>query len=279
MKHKFKKGLTAEEAALLATKLDRYETLKGLSLISMLGNSSMVNASMSEEEIDEYHKLETSLEEAKIIYSTLIDEINIAYELLDADLNENSNLPSSNQHTILEISQQARNAPDDEYPSVPIAGKTKVTKVSLAKWFLEHDPEISKIFDPYGNNSKRTSESNVQAIISKNKTLLNEIAALKFENQELKNQMVLPNSVEEKSIKPKGLNDYQFPIMTKKLSAMLKAQNKYWLDYDEKNPIRQNIIAASICDDLNLTPDKGSTFNRTTAELAKAIQPDHISRK
>lgn len=67
-----------------------------------------------------------------------------------------------------------------------------------------------------------------------------------------------------------------FPIMTPKLKAALKAQNNFWLSYDENHPPLQKTIKYFIEKELGLNHLK---TNRDADELTRAIQPDNIKRK
>jgi hypothetical protein len=72
------------------------------------------------------------------------------------------------------------------------------------------------------------------------------------------------------------LKNNSFPIMTSKLKAALKAQNKFWLSYDENNPPLQKTVKHFIEKELGLNSLKE---NRDAAELTRAIQPEEIKRK
>jgi hypothetical protein len=123
------------------------------------------------------------------------------------------------------------------------------------------------------------------------------IEALKAENEKLKSQIrpqgfqqappSMPNNNSEKikelNIKTDQLTEEldllknnSFPIMTSKLKAALRAQNKFWLSYDENNPPLQKTVRHFIEKELGLNSLKD---NRDAAELTRAIQPEKIKRK
>jgi hypothetical protein len=124
------------------------------------------------------------------------------------------------------------------------------------------------------------------------------IEELKAENEKLKQQqqqrpiqqqplsMLNKNNIEkieQLNTKIKTLTDEvellkvnSFPVMTPKLKAALKAQNKFWLSYDENNPPLQKTVKHFIENELELNSLKE---NRDAAELTRAIQPEVIKRK
>ena len=71
-------------------------------------------------------------------------------------------------------------------------------------------------------------------------------------------------------------NGLVFPISTKKLRAALKAQNKFWKDYNQGTFPLQKQVSAEIAEELG---KKSNTTNRDAEELAKAIQPDEVKRR
>ncbi len=98
MNYKFRKGLTAEEAALFAMDLDRFKTLNEVEKYidqesELVAKAEFDNANPyddygsdthSQEDIDRFSQDIESLNEAKSIYESLIDEIWVAYEMLAA---------------------------------------------------------------------------------------------------------------------------------------------------------------------------------------------------
>jgi len=123
------------------------------------------------------------------------------------------------------------------------------------------------------------------------------IEALKAENEKLKTQIrpqgfqqAPPSITNSNSEEIKQLNknidklndeldllkENSFPVMTSKLKAALKAQNNFWLSYDETNPPLQKAVTLFIEEELGLNSLK---TNRDAEELTRAIQPEVIKRK
>jgi hypothetical protein len=73
-----------------------------------------------------------------------------------------------------------------------------------------------------------------------------------------------------------SLKENSFPIMTTKLKAALAAQNKYWLDYNDKQLPLQKNIQQHIQETLGI---ELTTDNRLAKSLSVVIQPDKIKRK
>jgi hypothetical protein len=181
MINKFKIGLTAQEAALLATNLERFDSLfdarNGLNLARVLIRNAKVklsnsdnddsSCSMSLDDINTHEADFENLDQAEKIYQALLDEAHIAcvwHDHLSGEdqlyLTDISPLPTNNTH--LEVFQISRIAPDDEYPFYPIPNQTTLTKVSLAKWFYIHLPEKANLFD--STESYKTIETGYSTI-------------------------------------------------------------------------------------------------------------------
>jgi hypothetical protein len=270
MVNKFKRGLTAEEAALIASNLERFDSLLDAKRTLQLEDDSVMAAeaeltnpyndmgyaSMSWDDVNA-HKIDfNNLNEAKLIREALLDEVSIACEWHDylsgeVELYIHDCITQPQNETPLEVFQIRRMAPDDEYSFCPIPAQTTIKKVSLAKWFYNHLPEKANLFDP--TESYKT----------------------------LKTGYSLPdnssNSYASKTHE-QAIDTNSFPLITRKLKVMLDAQNMFWLNYDKENLPSQKAISNFITEQLGLNQTtKG--INRTAAELAKAIQPDEIQRK
>lgn len=167
MINKFKRGLTAEEAALVATSLERFDslldakrTLESEQDSVMAAEAELTNpyndmgyASMSWDDVESHNIDCSNLNEAKLIKEALLDEVSIACEWHDylsgeVELYLSDIIPSPSNETLLEVFQIRRMAPDDEYSFCPIPAQTTITKVSLAKWFEAHLPDKANLFDP-----------------------------------------------------------------------------------------------------------------------------------
>ena len=143
---KWKTALTAEEAALLATGLESYKTLPELrkTIISTkeslpidytLGDAEggLVDPEKVAEELAEFESKAQTVEE---IYEALLLEIVLAdpYEQYTGNVN-----------SFLDVAIRAQHSEDMDfiYPE-----KCTVTKLSLAKWFWQHDHDLAKKFWP-----------------------------------------------------------------------------------------------------------------------------------
>ncbi len=270
MLNRFKRGLTAEEAALIASNLERFDSLldakralQSKEDLVMAAEAELANpyndmgySSMSWDDV-ESHRIDCeNLNEAEQICEALLDEVSIACHWDDylsgkIELYDNGIPSAPSNETPLKAFEVWRNAPDDEYSYCPIPRQTTITKVSLAKWFYNHLPEKANLFDP--TESYKT----------------------------LKTGYSLPdnssNSFASKTHE-QAIDTNSFPLITQKLKAMLDAQNKFWLNYDKENLPSQKAISNFISEQLGLTLTTKGT-NRTADELAKAIQPDEIQRK
>ncbi|MFB1000052.1 MAG: hypothetical protein QMC13_07470 [Colwellia sp.] len=167
MVNKFKRGLTAEEAALIASNLERFDslldakrTLQSEEDSVMAAEAELTNpyndmgyASMSWDEVNAHNVVFYNLNEAVQIYEALLDEVSIACHWDDflsgkIELYDNGIPSAPSSETPLKVFQVWRNAPDDEYSYCPIPRQTTITKVSLAKWFEAHLPDKANLFDP-----------------------------------------------------------------------------------------------------------------------------------
>lgn len=88
----------------------------------------------------------------------------------------------------------------------------------------------------------------------------------------------LKQQINENELLINILKSNSFSTMTDKLEAMLKASNHFWKEYNCDNLPRQQDISNFIAQELNLTVTAKGT-NRTADELAKAIQPNNVTRK
>lgn len=167
MVNKFKRGLTAEEAALIASNLERFDslldakrTLQSEEDSVMAAEAELTNpyndmgyASMSWDEVNAHNVDFNNLNEAKLIKEALLDEVSIACEWHDylsgeVELYIHDCITQPHNETPLEVFQIRRMAPDDEYSFCPIPAQTTIKKVSLAKWFYSHMPDKAALFDP-----------------------------------------------------------------------------------------------------------------------------------
>jgi hypothetical protein len=129
----------------------------------------------------------------------------------------------------------------------------------------------------------RLFEESIEALKAENEKLKTQIRPQAFEqaspsvsnndNEEIKE---LNKKIGQLTEKSSLLKENSFPIMTPKLKAALKAQNKFWLSYDENNPPLQKTVKHFIEKELGLDSLKE---NRDAAELTRAIQPEEIKRK
>jgi hypothetical protein len=170
MINRFKRGLKAEEAALIATDLVKYYTIKRAEKSlndaeehvreaeSDLNNEykDWTHHSLCLDDVDQHDYDVANLQDAKLIYEALLDEVGVAchwYDYLtgDFELYTEQRIAQPSAETDLEIHEISRMAPDDEYSFTPIPVQTTITKVSLAKWFYTHLPDKAVLFDPTGS--------------------------------------------------------------------------------------------------------------------------------
>ncbi|PAY01860.1 hypothetical protein CKO50_07950 [Pseudoalteromonas sp. HM-SA03] len=166
MVNKFSRGLTADEAALIALELDNFNSISALNNY-ISDNAEWVNeckalradpygdghAPLSYEEIEEFEEIQEKAALAVNLRDALLDEIQLAYSWIDynssvGDYYELGIHPTPPLETRIEIFQESRRAPDDEYPLAPLIHSTKVTKISLAKWFYANYGSSAEKFDP-----------------------------------------------------------------------------------------------------------------------------------
>jgi len=184
MVNKFKRGLTAEEASLIASGLERFDSLRDAKRTLQSEEESVMSAeaeltnpyndsgyaSMSWGDVEAHNTDCQNLNEAEQVYEALLDEVLISCQWHDhlsgeVELYLTDIIPPPSNDTHLEVFQISRNAPDDEYSFYPIPRRTTITKVSLAKWFHNHIPDKANLFDPtesYKNLNTGYSVANIQ---------------------------------------------------------------------------------------------------------------------
>lgn len=170
MVNKFKRGLTSEEAALVAAGLEKYSSLahakEDLDDFAEYCAEAEAEANNEYVEYSTYNVTREEIEQLQIdlhnwdlafdINQALLEEVSIAIEWLDyetgeVDLYSNGLNPKPRNETVLEVLNVMRMAPDDEYAYCPIPKNTTIKKLSLAKWFEQHLPEKAPLFDPSGS--------------------------------------------------------------------------------------------------------------------------------
>lgn len=150
MVNRFKNGLTAEEASLIATGLDRFDSLDEVSRTIQLNEESVRHAeaeladpcsfelfpSMSQDDINTHNEDHKNLAEAKQIKEALLEEVCFAHEYYQGNLNE---------ITVIEIHFPFY---DERFNGEFDSERTQITKKSLARWFYNHLPDKANLFDP-----------------------------------------------------------------------------------------------------------------------------------
>ena len=126
---KWKSALKAEEAALLATGLDRYKTIKNLR-----ADLPMPWEDPSDSDDPQVFDLVAKAEMAEELYEALCEEILVA------------DLYSQNRSSVKSILEIAIRVQLSEYDICAASDCCTVTKQSLAKWFWQHDQRIAKLF-------------------------------------------------------------------------------------------------------------------------------------
>jgi hypothetical protein len=170
MANRFKRGLTAEEAAIIASGLDKFKTIRRAKETLFVAENTVREAesdlgneykdwrhhSLCWDDVHQHDADLVNLQEAELICEALLDEVIISCQWHDhlsgeAELYilDRNSLPTND--TPLEVFQIARMAPDDEYSFCPIPAQTTITKISLAKWFYTHLPDKAVLFDPTGS--------------------------------------------------------------------------------------------------------------------------------
>lgn len=140
---KWKTALTAEEAALFAVDLESYKTLenarKELDIppcdVSQFDQGAWMDG-IPQEIIKEEEQLSSKLMMLEGIYESLLAEILLADPYRECDNEVNS---------CLVIAHRAQR---DEFLIDIVCKSSTVTKLSLAKWFWQHDHNIAKRFWP-----------------------------------------------------------------------------------------------------------------------------------
>lgn len=125
---KWKSALTAEEAALLSTGLQVYRTLDALPYPAPLPPGC---------HDEEKEQRNTQIKTANEIYEALLQEIYLA-DPYEESATEGVTSP-------LAIAMRVQQSEHDNYIAPE---KCTVTKLSLAKWFWQHDQEMAKKFWP-----------------------------------------------------------------------------------------------------------------------------------
>ncbi|GLX77721.1 hypothetical protein tinsulaeT_10610 [Thalassotalea insulae] len=171
MINRFKRGLTINDAALIASDLSKYSSsikmvkdhLKRYKPIiddaeaelnNPYNDEGITKGGTTREEINVYYDDCEKLQLAENIYEALIDEARIACQWYDYRSGEGGFYDTApdiapTNDTALEVFELFRYGPDyPEISFVPDLDKTMFTKVSIAKWFEAHLPEKSNIFDP-----------------------------------------------------------------------------------------------------------------------------------
>jgi len=126
---KWKSALKPEEAALLATGLDRYKTIKNLR-----ADLPMPWEDPSDSDDPQVFDLVAKAEMAEELYEALCEEILVA------------DLYSQNRSSVKSILEIAIRVQLSEYDICAASDCCTVTKQSLAKWFWQHDKQIAKLF-------------------------------------------------------------------------------------------------------------------------------------
>ena len=199
MVNKFKRGLIVEEASLIATNLEQFDSLldakRSLRIEEQLMEvakaeltnpyNDEIDSSINWDDIKAHDEDYKNLTEAEKIYEALLDEVAIACEWHDhlsgeVELYLTDIIPLPKNNTDLEVFQICRMAPDDEYSFCPIPTQTTITKISLAKWFYNHIPDKANLFDP--TESYKTIETGY----SRDKNLTIDILNTKAKKTDLK---------------------------------------------------------------------------------------------
>ena len=156
-------------------------------------------------------------------------------------------------------------------------GYTIISKSELLRWceFMAIDTGLT--LDPtIVEESPEQLKITIHNLEKQLNNLDNELAEFQLEGMFSTSKSSGSAERKEPESKLALLEENTFPVMTKKLEAMLKAQKEYWVDYDPTNLTPQKNISMSICETLGIDPIKGS---RKVDELTRAIQPDEIKRK
>ncbi|MDC0403732.1 hypothetical protein OAM26_01680 [Porticoccaceae bacterium] len=129
---KWKTVLTAEEAALFATGIDGFKSIEKAKTKWVVSQIAPVEGQEVDEELGE------KVQVAEEIYEALLAEIIVAD-------------PSDNQPylcgatSLLEVAMRVQRSEEIDFICPE---KCTVTKLSLAKWFWQHDHDIAKKFWP-----------------------------------------------------------------------------------------------------------------------------------
>lgn len=126
---KWKTVLTAEEAALFATGIDGFKSIKDAK------TTWVVSQIPPGPNLEEYEELGEKVKVAEEIYEALVAEIIVAD-------------PSDNQPYLCGATSLLEVAMRVQHSDFICPEKCTVTKLSLAKWFWQHDHGIAKKFWP-----------------------------------------------------------------------------------------------------------------------------------
>ena len=135
---KWKSALTAEEAALFAVGFESYKTLEA----ARIGVDSPPHWFSREDWEDGYAREIVDHEEEQSAKLTIVEGI---HEALLAEISIADPYQESDANSCLVIAQRAQLG---ECCTDIVCARSTVTKLSLAKWFWQHDHEMAKRFWP-----------------------------------------------------------------------------------------------------------------------------------
>lgn len=123
---KYKRGFTAEEIALIAVGLDKFNSSIPIDRLPTLRITTSIYPDPEEDIL-----LINKIEQAIFIRDALLDEISIAYRCLAE--------PAEKGLTaVIELFEQKFSLVDDCKEQLPIPEKTTITKISVIKWLRKH---------------------------------------------------------------------------------------------------------------------------------------------
>jgi hypothetical protein len=158
--------------------------------------------------------------------------------------------------------------------------KTIISKSEFLRWckYENIDTGLSQVPREFEPNIEelQTEIQQLKCQINSQQRPFQQIPPPIFNENNNKKIEQLNTKIEELTEEVDLLKNNSFPIMTSKLKAALKAQNKFWLSYDENNPPLQKTVKHFIEKELGLNSLKE---NRDSAELTRAIQPEEVKRK
>ena len=155
---------------------------------------------------------------------------------------------------------------------------TIISKQEFVRWCEYEDIDTGLTIED------REFEESIEALKAENSKLKAQIRPQGFQqapparpdNKNNEEVELLNREIKQLTEELELLKKSSFPIMTPKLKAALKAQNNFWLSYDESNPPLQKAVTIFIEKELRLDSLK---TNRDAQELTRAIQPQNIKRK